>query len=466
MTTQSIEKQDSTIAAISNKKNKSWSKLSAVTIRLLPCIATGLIVLFYGHKIRAIQDFDIACIRAAAASQGQIYNIDTESNTVTSRALITQPENAQKFKIIAITDDPDQVYESTPPSPLDYAVILHTLRERGAENIVLTTQMSWDGDLGITATALSGKLSDYKYAAIPLSLTRGVTAEKVPSPLRQSIIPFTNITGNQTLIPIVNQVSLPCLISDSGKTRAGFSKIENLTEDHDTIPMICIWQDEGIIPSIELLTLMTLYKVSPDEVSIHCGKHIRLGPDGPIIGIGKFGQIALPSDTANINSIPTTKAEDLITLAKPENKNTAPDPHIYMIHGIGEKTKTTNTLPPERLAAIIHWAKTLPVPKIEKPTQHRRLPIYATILIILDIALLGWWFTRLSPSNRHLAFALATAATLPFLFFMMETIHYWFSISALLATIAAAWMTPVKRRKRTTNIKKYRDTRPKTAVSP
>lgn len=464
MTSTSPETEDSAEPVAKHKAPKKRSRLTAYIPLFLLTMLAGLAVLFFGHRISTIHDFDIACVRAASPSEGRLYDLDTESKIITSRLLSLQPDRASKFKMISITDDPDQVYESTPPSPLDYAVILHTLHERGVENIVLTTQMSWDGDLGITATALSNKLAEFEYAAIPLPLTRGATAQELPDILRQSIIPFTNIRGDQRHLPIVNQVALPSIISDSGKTRAGFSKIENLPENGYSIPMICLWQEEGILPSIELLTLMAAHKVSPDEVIIRCGEHIRLGLEGPVIQISKFGEVTLPADNGGLESIPTTKADALITRADSEKKNTTTDPHVYLIHGVGEKTKTTNALPSERLHAILHWAKSLPAPEPGKSVEYRRLPFWANIVIIFDIALTAWLFAGLSRVNRHLAFALTAAAIYLLLLSIMDVTQHWLSISAPLAAVIAAWITPVKRRKRTTNNKRYEESDPKPVI--
>ena len=113
-----------------------------------------------------------------------------------------------------MSDDPDQVFENSPPSPLDYAVLLHHLQEAGAKNIVLTTRMSWDGDLGITSAALSNKLSTFHRANIGLPLTRGSHKQELPDILRQSVIPFSNVSGNYRILPIVNQVTVPSAVKD------------------------------------------------------------------------------------------------------------------------------------------------------------------------------------------------------------------------------------------------------------
>lgn len=414
-------------------------------------MGAGLAVLKYGHRVSFFHDFDMACVRAASPSTGRLYDLDKDSNTLTSRLLTLQPDRSQKFKMIAITDDPGQVYESTPPTPLDYAVILHTLHEKGVENIVLSTQMSWDGDLGLTATALSDKLAEFQHASIPIPLTRGSTAQDFPKILRKSTIPFSNVRGNSKLLPVVNQVALPTVLSDSGNTRAGFSQIENAPEDDDTIPMICVWQEKGVIPSIELLALMAAHGVTPEQVIINCGKHIRLGLEGPVIPIGKFGEITLHQADDELQSITTTPAENLITQIEPTEKTAPEDPHIYLIHATGEKTKATNAITSERLAAIIHWSKSLPTPEPGQSTQYLRLPLWADIIIIFDIFLAAWWFAGLSRGSRHLAFALTATLCFPLLLAIMDITQHWMGLSAPLVAILAAWLIPVKQRRHTTN---------------
>lgn len=445
-----------------NKRRLGKSyKLTAYLPLFILTMMSGLAVLFFGHHISFLPDLDISCVRAATPSKDRLYDLDRDTKTITARLLTIQPDAGRNFRMLEITDDPDQVYESTPPSPLDYAVMLHTLKEKGAENIILTTRMSWDGDSGLSADALSIKLSAFNRATIALPLTRGSTAQELPNILRQSVIPFSNIRGNIRLIPVVNQVALPAVLAGNKNVYAGFSKIESTPESSDFLPMICHWENEGLIPSLELLALMNAHSVTPAEVLVRSGRHIRLGIEGPVVPINSYGEILLPEMRPHqLHKIPTIKAEDLITRPS-ETKTAATDPSIYLVHAVGEKSKATNTLSPRRLAAVINWSQNLPAPEPGKSIPYHRLPLWADIVILFDIALAACWFAGFTRSGRHLAFVLAAALIFPLLLSVMDITQHWISVSAPLIALFMAWLIPVKKRKHTTTIQEYHTASPK-----
>lgn len=446
-----------TDAAVAAKKRPPEKKNNPAALLplFLVTLAAGLAVLVWGHRSSFLQDFDVSCVRAATPSKDRIYDLEPEDRTITSRRLTVRTDRARKFHTLEITDDPGQIYEATPPSPLDYAVMLHRLRSRGVENIVLTTRMSWDGQPGLSAAALSDQLAAFGRATISLPLTRGATAQELPAVLNNSLIPLANASGNQNLIPAVNQVALPSVLSGGGHIYAGFSRIESIPESGDFLPLLCLWENKGLIPSVELLALMNAYDVTPAEIIVRCGKHIRLGPDGPVVPINSYGEILLPESAASeLERVPSTRAEDLIT--RPDNtRPTTADPNIYLVHAVGEKTSATNTLSPRRLAAIVTWSKNLPAPEPGQSIRYRRLPVWADIVILVDIALAACWFAGFSRGGRHLAFALTAALLFPLLLSLMDITQHWISVSAPLAAVLTAWLVPVKKRKQTTPLQEY-----------
>ncbi|BDS08215.1 hypothetical protein NT6N_32550 [Oceaniferula spumae] len=427
-------------------------------------ISSGLLVLFFGPLTTFLPDFDITCVRAASPSEGRIYDLDQNARTITSRLLTAQPDRGKSFRMVEVTDDPDQVYESTPPSPLDYAVMLHSLRLKGANNIILTTRMSWDGDPGITAEALSNKLAAFDRASFGVPVTRGATAQPLPEALQRALIPFSNVSGNLRLIPVVNQVALPAVISGGKNSLGGFSTIESTPDSKDYVPMLCHWDGEGLIPSLELLALMSSHNVNPKQVIVRCGKHIRLGLQGPVINIDSYGETILPEKAEKSDLIDLTKdaiaAEDLITRQE-DGAETPEDRRVYLVHAVGEKTKPTNQLSPVRLAAILNWSKNLLSPEPGRSITYKRLPLWAEIVLIFDIALAACWFTSFSRGGRHLAFALTAALSYPFLLSIMDLTQHWLSVSSLLVTVLVAWLVPVRKRKHTTSIQEYSTSDPK-----
>jgi hypothetical protein len=409
---------------------------------LVPTLAlgVGLAVLFLGQLTPWISAFDTACARAGSSSDKLIYDSDTTSGIISAHTLAIQPEKSRGFQLVTVTDDPDHIFEHNPPSPLDYAVILQSLHNRGYNSVILTTRMTWDEQPGLEAKGLSSRLALFKKAVIALPVTRGATAQPLPAPLQHALIPLSRIKGNHQLIPTVNQVTLPTHADGAAQTLAGFHQIESAPSSPDHIPMLAHWQGQGLIPSIELLAIMSAHDVIPADLMIHCGKHIRLGKHGPIIPLDVYGQTRLPkSVTHTHNELTPLIAEQVIS-----QQTTAPatQPNqVALIHATGEKTSATNTLTPTRLSNLLTLSQTFLIP--EKTTHHHRLPLWSEITLLLAITLAACWFKGFPPSNRHFALAITASLLFPLLLALMDITHHWFAISAPLAALISAALIPL-----------------------
>lgn len=404
----------------------------------------GLAVVLLGNKASWIRHLDATFVMAATSYQAGeqlVAETDAHSNVITMMTLASKPGKGRLCQSIQITDDPDRIFEHSPPSALDYAVILESLHKRGYDDVVLTTRMTWDEQPGLEAAGLSSRLALFERSAIPLPVTRAATAQSPPAPLQRALIPFSGVSGNHLLIPIVNQVPLPTHTEGGAHTLAGFSRIESAPPSENDIPLLAHWQDHGLIPSIDLLAVMTAHKVSPAQLIIDCGKHIRLGEDGPIIPIDDYGQTPAPR-AASIERGALPPPIDAEKLISPEGKD-APKSraHIALIHAVGEKTSATNTLPADRLQSLLALLQSYPVP--ENLIHIHRLPIWATIILIIDIALLSCWLGDLARVERHLSYFLTAALLLPLLFVLLQLTGHWLGLSALFATLITAWIIPV-----------------------
>lgn len=408
-------------------------------------MGVGLAVILLGNRTPWIPQFDTACVKASSNSPNLIFDEDAESNTISARALSVQEERSRDFQIIQITDDPDHIFEHTPPSPLDYAVLMESLRNRGFNRVILATRMTWDDEPGLEAEGLSGRLALFQSSVIAIPVTRGATAQPLPDALQRALIPFSKITGNYKLIPIVNQVSLSAHAGGGTQTLAGFDKIESSPASEGGIPLLAHWEGQGLIPSLELLSVMMAHDVSPSDLIVHSGKYIRLGKDGPVLLLDAYGQTPRPSSAAPWMTEVSLKAETLIT-QKSETPVTDRT-QACLIHAVGEKTISTSLLSATRMNDLLALAKTSPVPGAAK--AYRRLPRWAEIVIIIDIVLAACWFAGFTRWNRHLAFALTAAFFLPLLLAMMDITQHWFGLSAPLATLITAWLIPVSQRKHT-----------------
>jgi hypothetical protein len=438
------------------KTSKLKSRLLIATL----AIGVGLAVLLLGHRIPWIQQFNSGCVKASSSSPNLIFDEDVASNTISARTLSVQADRGRDFQIIHITDDPDHIFEHTPPSPLDYAVLIESLRNRGYNQVVLATRMTWDDEPGLEAKGLSGRLALFQSSVIAIPVTRGATAQPLPDALQRALIPFSKVTGNHKLIPIVNQVSLPAHAGGGAQTLAGFDKIESSPASEGSIPLLAQWEGQGLIPSLELLSVMMAHNVSPSDLIVHSGKYIRLGKNGPVLPLDAYGQTPRPSSEAPLITAAALRAETLIT-QKTATPVTDQD-QVCLIHAVGEKTIPTSLLSATRMNDLLTLAKVSPVPGAAK--AYRRLPRWAEIVILVDIALAACWFAGFTLWNRHFAFALTAAFLLPLLLSMMDITQHWFGLSAPIATLITAWLIPVNRRKHTSPMQEYSTSDPKPVI--
>lgn len=436
--------------------------LSTFTSRFTIAMVTaglGLSVLMFSlfspHAPAWIENFDSSCVRSIFSSETRVTRYDPESKQITVRSLGHHPDKGRKFQPVSITDDPDRIFETSPPSPLDYAVILQKLYDRGFRNVVISTRMSWDtpandddsppaqgslNDATLTTRALDSKLALFDSSVIGLPVTRGASGHPLPQALKRSLIPHSRVTGNTSLIPTVNQVPLPTSINGGDNTLAGFHRIESAPENKGHLQLLAHWKgsESGLIPSIQLLTIMCAHDIAPDDVTVHAAKHIRLGSTGPVIPIDEYGQT--PAASASETTTPTSiTAESLITKNTDQEEAPADSNQLAFIEANGDRTSASNLLAPDAANRLGNLAKSLPVPG--DPEYFRRLPFLLEALIIITITLVLSPFVSLSSYNRHLTFALAAPMVLVLLLALMEWNQQWFGLTAPVIAILAAWLT-------------------------
>ena len=409
---------------------------SRIAITLVAMMA-GLLVLFYGDRIPEVREFDAAAIHLYSFADEMAHDDRLEEGIVGFRPLIDQEDVDRKFQLVAITDDPDRIFEKSPPSPLDYAVILDALHERGEKPVVLATRIAWDDYTEMELQALDGRLALFEHAIIPLPVTRGATKKSLPASLERSLIPFSNIKGNYQLFPVVNQVTLSNHANGAEQTYAGFSRIESeLSPESSQIQMLAQWSDEGVIPSLELLILMSEHSIMPDDLIIQCGKSIRLGNDGPIIPLDEFGRASITSEleTNDATSIKSIKAESLMESSAEQKTNT----YTSIIQATGEKVLTSNSFSPERLSSLLAMSTYFPIPI--DGIEFTRIPLWIEVALILDLCIFIYIGLCLRGITRQLVFISLAITVFTLLMAIMHTMNGWLHLSPLFTVILTVWL--------------------------
>jgi hypothetical protein len=209
---------------------------------------------------------------------------------------------------IAITDDPDRVFQTSPPSPVDFAIILKNLRRLGRDSVAIGMPMAWSEPDVISLMALDQQLDALPSLVTSAPLSRGPLSSPLPPAFRRASIDISKIHGNARDLPLVNRVSIPDVLLGNSSSLAGFTILES--EPDDGHPHLLARWDDRVILSFSLLAALADHKVSPSEIEIHLGKHISLGTKGSYIPIDEFGRLTIkPPSSGGSATIP---AETLI----------------------------------------------------------------------------------------------------------------------------------------------------------
>lgn len=209
---------------------------------------------------------------------------------------------------IAITDDPDHVFQTSPPSPVDFAVILKNLRRLGRDSIAIGIPLAWQQIDIISLVALDQQLDTLPSVVTAAPLTRGAVPSPLPPAFRRASIALSNINGNAHNIPRVNRISIPDVVLGNKSSLAGFTLIES--EQDGELPYLIARWDDRVVLSFALLAALADQGISPANIEIHMGEFISFAKHGPFIPIDEFGRLTFrPPTSTNSSTIP---AETLI----------------------------------------------------------------------------------------------------------------------------------------------------------
>lgn len=192
--------------------------------------------------------------------------------------------------VISLGDDPEGFFQASPPSPVDFAIILRNLRRLGQDRVALATPLSWPEADAISLTALDQQLDAMSSAITSSPLSRSPLPTPIPPAFRRASIALSEVDGNTSLLPIVNRLSIPDVVLGKQTPLAGFTILESepaTTQLH----LLARW-DDRVVLSLHLLTALSHLQVSPEDIFVRLGEFIALGEDGPHILIDPYGRLA------------------------------------------------------------------------------------------------------------------------------------------------------------------------------
>ncbi len=208
------------------------------------------------------------------------------------RTLEPRPQVDEKSGplMVSLGDDLEGVFQSSPPSPIDVAVILNNFHRLGARNAAISAVLAWDEPDPISLVALDQALGKFDSLVMAAPLTRGAVAETMPPSFRRASIPQSEVIGDLNALPLVNRVPLPGVILEREKSLAGFQVLESEPAS-DQAPLLARW-DDRLVLAFPLLTAMQSLGLPVDGLEVRLGEFLKLGPDGPYVPIDAFGRLA------------------------------------------------------------------------------------------------------------------------------------------------------------------------------
>ena len=235
-----------------------------------------------------------------------------------------KPDSRQAPVIVSLEDDPRGFFQSSPPAPIDLAVILSNFQRLGANKAATAAVLAWEKPDAIGLAALEKSLGRFDSLVMAAPLSRGVASSPMPPAFRRTSMSQEKIRGDVATLPLVNRLPVPGIILGGDSTIVGFSTLESETPSR-YLPLMARWEDR-VVFSFALLTVLQRLDLPLEGVEVRLGEFLKLSPSGPIVRIDDSGRFEMPLKP--IAGFAEISAEALIDGGDDLFPKQAPDPVI------------------------------------------------------------------------------------------------------------------------------------------
>lgn len=227
-----------------------------------------------------------------------VSGMGTHEAPWTLRTLTVKPwiDSRQAPVVVSIGDDPGGVFQSSPPSPVDLAVVLRNLQRLGAKQAAIAAVLAWENPDPVALKGLDIVLNDFQMVIHAVPLARGTVRQALPPALRRASLPSGAIHGELAALPIVNRVAVPDVIFGTGEgALAGFTALDDTADGEGSLALLARWEEEDrVVLAFPLLAVLARYDLPVGGVQVQLGEFLQLGPSGPVVPIDEDGRLALP----------------------------------------------------------------------------------------------------------------------------------------------------------------------------
>lgn len=344
----------------------------------------------------------------------------------------SKPDRRQAPVIVSLGDDPTGFFQSSPPAPIDLAVIFTNFQRLGAKKAATAAVLAWDAPDPVGLAALEKSLSRFESLVMAAPLSRGAVSSAMPSAFRRASIPLTAVHGDTSALPVVNRLPIPGVVLGGESALAGFSVLELETGD-GFAPLLARWDDRAVL-AFPLLTVLQRLNLPLSGVEVRLGEYLKLSPAGPIVPIDSYGRLVLPRKA--ISGYAEISAEALIDGGDDLFPKQAPDPVILRDDrsALDPATRAFSRSLPAMVAAIASdegMAQAHAYPRLSRAWEIGVL----SALVVLLTALSG-----AADSVRRLGAPLLAAASLAAQWIALGCASIWLPGIPALAAIVAAWI--------------------------
>jgi len=416
----------------------------------IAAFGAGLFLLGLAPKIPQLESMDrrllVFLLKASGAQEGKARIVGTGDygapRAVRGMPTMVSEEQVVVPQFLAFGDDPEEIFQSSPPSPTDLAVVLAELYDIGHRKLAVATPMAWKEPGEVEVTALNHELGRFSPAIVGVPLVRGLTPTALPPAFAQASVPTDRVEGGARLLPIVNQLAVPNPQFGGESTWAAFTRLENEQDPEFSegavpvrVPMLARWGGRVVL-ALPLAVTMARFGVKAEELRIAPGRDIHLGRFGPVIPIDEFGRTRVVSGCAK--RVVVVSADETVRPpgeAVPASLNPGKLPII-----LRDERKEA---PPAEKAYSEHLADVL-VALDHAPRSNLLLPL-CRLQVVVEILIMGVfagfsaWFCCMRGWSRHLLFFFLTGGAFGLSWALLAIWHVAPPPLALLGAPIAGW---------------------------
>ncbi len=335
--------------------------------------------------------------------------------------------------IVSLGDDPEGVFQSSPPSPIDMAVVLTNFHRLGVKQAAVAAVLAWDQPDPIGLMALEKALGRFDSLAMATPLARGAVPDLMPPAYRRASIPIERVSGDTSGLPVVNRIPIRGLILGGERTAAGFQTLDS-EKPGGPPPLLAVWEDRVVL-AFPLVVVMQRLGLEPGHLEIRLGEYLKLGADGPTLPMDRFGRLLLPA--RGLRARPVIAAESLIDAREGLIPADAPRP-VILRDDRSDAEPSTRAFSAALAGRVAMIASDSGLSDTE---VFKRLSTMgegiALALVVAAMGLLG----NLRPFRRHIGFLVVAAVCVAAQFLAAGMGNLWLPGLAGLAAVLAAFVT-------------------------